>query len=76
MAATENVRQLPQSHNSSAEFIVPRHGIVTLFGYQTPAGFEQQLCTSPSQASPELSGARELTAPSPHTPLPGLQSCT
>ncbi len=45
-------------------------------GYQTPAGFEQQLCTSPSQASTELSGARELTAPSPHTPLPGLQSCT
>jgi CRISPR-associated endonuclease Cas1 len=29
MAATENVRQLPQSHNS----IVPRHGVVTLFGY-------------------------------------------
>jgi CRISPR-associated endonuclease Cas1 len=33
MAATENVRQLPQSHNSSAELIVPRHGVVTLFGY-------------------------------------------
>jgi CRISPR-associated endonuclease Cas1 len=33
MAATENVRQLPQSHNSAAELIVPRHGIVTLFGY-------------------------------------------
>ena len=32
MAATENVRQLPQSHNS-AELIVPRHGVVTLFGY-------------------------------------------
>jgi CRISPR-associated endonuclease Cas1 len=31
--ATENVRQLPQSHNSSAELIVPRHGVVTLFGY-------------------------------------------
>jgi CRISPR-associated protein Cas1 len=29
MAATENVRQLPQSHNS----IVPRHGVVILFGY-------------------------------------------
>jgi CRISPR-associated endonuclease Cas1 len=33
MAATQNVRQLPQSHNSSAELIVPRHGVVTLFGY-------------------------------------------
>jgi CRISPR-associated protein Cas1 len=31
--AIENVRQLPQSHNSSAELIVPRHGVVTLFGY-------------------------------------------
>ena len=33
MAASENVRQIPQSHNSSAELIVPRHGVVTLFGY-------------------------------------------
>jgi len=33
MAATENVRLLPQSHNSSTELIVPRHGVVTLFGY-------------------------------------------
>ncbi len=33
MAATENVRQLPQSHNSGAELIAPRHGVVTLFGY-------------------------------------------
>ena len=33
MAATENVRQLPQSHNSGTELIVPRHGVVTLFGY-------------------------------------------
>src|SRR5438445_8926661 len=33
MAAAENVRQLPQYHNSSAELIVPRHGVVTLFGY-------------------------------------------
>ena len=32
MAATENVRQLPQSHNST-ELVVPRHGVVTLFGY-------------------------------------------
>lgn len=32
MAATENVRQLSQSHNST-ELIVPRHGVVTLFGY-------------------------------------------
>jgi CRISPR-associated endonuclease Cas1 len=29
MEATEKVRQLPQSHNS----IVPRHGVVTLYGY-------------------------------------------
>src|SRR6202035_2943257 len=28
MAATENVRPLPQSHNS-----VPRHGVLTLVGY-------------------------------------------
>src|SRR5882762_1838296 len=31
MAATENVPQL--SHDSSVELIVPRHGVVTLFGY-------------------------------------------
>jgi CRISPR-associated endonuclease Cas1 len=30
--ATENVRQLSQSDNST-ELIVPRHGVVTLFGY-------------------------------------------
>jgi len=29
MAATKNVRQLTQSHNST----VPRHGVLTLFGY-------------------------------------------
>src|SRR5437870_11805486 len=29
MAATQNVYQFPQSHNS----LTPRHGIVTLFGY-------------------------------------------
>jgi CRISPR-associated endonuclease Cas1 len=33
MEAKENVRQLRQSHNSGAEVIVPRHGVVTLFGY-------------------------------------------
>ena len=33
MAVRENLRQLPQSHNSNAELIVPRHGVVTLFGY-------------------------------------------
>src|SRR5215468_6923320 len=33
MAATENVRHLPQSHNSSVELLTPRHGVVTLFGY-------------------------------------------
>ena len=33
MAATQNVRQLSQSHNSNVELIVPRHGVVTLFGY-------------------------------------------
>ena len=33
MAAMENVRQLPQSHNCTAELIVPRHGVLTLFGY-------------------------------------------
>ena len=40
-------------------------------GYQTPAAFEQQLlCTQNPEASTELTGARELTAPSPQTPLP------
>jgi len=34
MAATENVRQLSQSHNSDTELIVPRHGVVTLYGYR------------------------------------------
>src|SRR3989475_5794773 len=29
MAAAKNVYQLPQSHNS----LIPRHGVVTLFGY-------------------------------------------
>jgi len=33
MAATESVRQLPQSDNQSVELIVPSHGVVTLFGY-------------------------------------------
>ncbi len=32
MAATENVRQRPLSHNPT-ELLVPRHGVVTLFGY-------------------------------------------
>jgi hypothetical protein len=40
-------------------------------GYQTPAAFEQQLlCAQNPEASTELTGARELTAPSPQTPLP------
>jgi transposase InsO family protein len=44
-------------------------------GYQTPAAFEGQLlCARNLEASTELTGARELTAPSPQTPLPGLQS--
>lgn len=44
-------------------------------GYQTPAAFEQQLlCTKNPEASTQLTGERELTAPSPQTPLPGLQS--
>jgi putative transposase len=43
--------------------------------YQTPAAFEQQLrSVAKVEASTELTGARELTAPSPQTPLPGLQS--
>jgi hypothetical protein len=33
MAATKTVSQLSQFHNSSAELIVPRHGVITLFGY-------------------------------------------
>jgi hypothetical protein len=44
-------------------------------GYQTPAAFEQQqlLCAETAQASTGLSGARELTAPSPQSPLSGSQ---
>jgi transposase-like protein len=43
--------------------------------YQTPAAFEQQLgSVANGKASTEMTGARELTAPSPQTPLPGLQS--
>jgi len=33
MAATKTVSQLSQFHNSGAELIVPRHGVITLFGY-------------------------------------------
>jgi len=33
MAAPKTVPQLPLSHNSPAELLVPRNGVVTLFGY-------------------------------------------
>src|SRR5216683_8432962 len=33
MAATKTVLQLPQSHNSPVELLIPRHGVVTLYGY-------------------------------------------
>ena len=33
MAANKTVPQLPQSHNSPVELLVPRHGVVTLYGY-------------------------------------------
>src|SRR5580658_8157279 len=33
MAANKTVPQLPQSLNSSVEPLVPRHGVITLFGY-------------------------------------------
>jgi CRISPR-associated endonuclease Cas1 len=33
MAATHTLAQVSQSHNSSIEVIVPRHGVVTLSGY-------------------------------------------
>ena len=33
MVTTENVRQVPQTHNSNTELIVPRHGVVTLYGF-------------------------------------------
>ena len=46
-------------------------------GYQTPAAFEEQwMGAQKAEASTEMTGARELTTPSPQTPLPGLQSCT
>jgi hypothetical protein len=33
MTATKTVPQLSQSHNSPAELEIPRHGVVTLYGY-------------------------------------------
>jgi CRISPR-associated endonuclease Cas1 len=33
MAATKTVPQVPLSHNSPFELLVPRHGVVTLYGY-------------------------------------------
>jgi len=33
MAATKTVPQLPQSHNSPVELLIPRTGVVTLYGY-------------------------------------------
>jgi hypothetical protein len=33
MAAIRTVSQLAQSHNSPAELLIPRTGVVTLFGY-------------------------------------------
>lgn len=33
MAATKTVPQLPHSDNSAAELPIPRHGVVTLYGY-------------------------------------------
>jgi CRISPR-associated endonuclease Cas1 len=33
MVATKTVSQLPPSHNSPVKLLVPRHGIVTLYGY-------------------------------------------
>jgi hypothetical protein len=33
MAANKTVPQLPPSHNSPVELLVPRHGVVTLYGY-------------------------------------------
>lgn len=33
MAATKTVPQLPRSHNSPVELLIPRHGVVTLYGY-------------------------------------------
>jgi CRISPR-associated endonuclease Cas1 len=40
MAAIENLRQLKQSHNST-ELIVPRHGVVTLFGNKVEVRVER-----------------------------------
>jgi CRISPR-associated protein Cas1 len=33
MAATKTVPQVPRSHNFPVELFVPRHGVVTLYGY-------------------------------------------
>src|SRR5580693_7833726 len=33
MAANKTVLQLPQSLNSPVELLIPRHGVVTLYGY-------------------------------------------
>lgn len=33
MAADKTVPQLPLSYNSPVELFIPRHGVVTLYGY-------------------------------------------
>jgi CRISPR-associated protein Cas1 len=33
MAASKTVSQQPQSHNSPIDLLIPRHGVVTLYGY-------------------------------------------
>lgn len=58
MAATENVRQLQQSHNSSAELIVPRHGVVTLCGYGIQVRVERAHLILEDSIGPERRYAR------------------
>jgi len=53
-----------------------RERLHSSLAYQTPAAFEQQLLDpqQSARASVRRGGARGLAAPSPHTPLPGVQS--
>jgi CRISPR-associated endonuclease Cas1 len=58
MAATENVRPLSQTLNSQTELIVPRHGVVTLFGYGIQVRVDRGHLLLEDGIGPDRRGAR------------------